>query len=53
MMGKDYIVNHDDILFKDSKKKQLSKLVEHEADSIAVCYTFTQLYLPDILLLKN
>lgn len=47
------IVNHDDILFKDSKKKQMSKLVEHEADSIAVCYTFTQLYLPDILLLKN
>ena len=47
------IMNHEDIAFKEAKKKQIGKLIEHEADSIAVCYAFTQLFLPDILMQKS
>lgn len=47
------IVNHEDIAFKETKKKQINKLVEHEADSIAVCYAFVKLYLPDILMQRT
>lgn len=50
------IMNHNDIGFKEAKKKHVNRLVEHEADSIAIGYAFTQLFLPDILMqrkLKN
>lgn len=44
------IMNRENIGFKEAKKKHVNRLVEHEADSIAVGYAFTQLFLPDILM---
>lgn len=47
------IMNHDDIGFKEAKKKHVNRLIEHEADSIAIGYAFIQLLLPDILMQRE
>ena len=41
-----------DLMIKETKQRPLAKMVEHEADSIAIGYAFTHLVLPDLLLPK-
>lgn len=38
-----------DLVIKDTKAKPIIKMVEHEADSIAIAYTFMKQMLPDLL----
>ena len=44
------IRNLSDLKLKDSKLRPLDKMVEHEADSIAIGYAFIKHILPDIYL---
>ena len=44
------VFTHEDIRFSCIKKQQLAKMVEHEADSIAINYTFCKTILPTLLI---
>lgn len=46
------IFNLKDLVIKDSKTNPIDKMVEHEADSIAISYAFIKNILPDLLLQK-
>lgn len=49
----DSIQRLDDLIIKSTKQNPIEKMVEHEADSIAVSYAFTKTVLPDLLLQKT
>lgn len=39
-----------DLILRDTKQNPISKITEHEADSIAIAYAFKKMYLPDLLM---
>ena len=43
----------EDLKIKETKQRPLGKMVEHEADSIAIGYSFIRHTLPDILLTQD
>lgn len=45
----DAITNRADLIVKDTKNNPVAKMVEHEADSIAIAYSFVKLFLRDKL----
>ena len=47
------ILNHPRIIVIDNKSWPIEKMCEHEADAIAVGYTFCNTILPNILIAKN
>lgn len=49
----DGIHKHDDLIIKHTKANPIEKMVEHEADSCAIGYTFIKNYLNDILMIQE
>ena len=47
------ILHLDNLHIKNTKQNPINKMVEHEADSIAISYAFISFVLPDILMQDN